>query len=1062
MDAMVVLRRVDPLAEEPLLLDAAQQQAVSYRGSLLRVLGAPGTGKTTVAVQLVAGRVHTRVTPAHRCLLLAASRLSAAAVRDRVTAAVAGTTTEPLARTHQAFGFAILRREAALAGEPAPRLITGPEQDAILRELLAGHAAGDRGAPAWPAEFAAALGTRGLRAELRDLLMRAVEHGQEAADLARMGRELDRPEWVAASAVLAEYDEVTALSRPGAYDPAWILTAAADRLEDDPAALSRLRADLDLVVVDDAQEMTYAAARLLQVVARTGVEVVLIGDPDSAVQTFRGADPRFLADGWRALGEGPTIVLPHGYRQPAPLAAVTTRVAGHIGALGGAHQRAPVPAGPEAVTANQPGGTAPALAAAAPVTVAVTRSLSQESALVARWLRQAHLFDRVPWSQMAVVVRGRARMQSLRRALAGAGVPVRLGDPSVPLRDEPAARALLDLARVVAQRHRDGQLLPEPDEVVDLLTSPIGGTDPVALRRLRRALRAEERGSGGTRTSDQLLPVALLDPQWSVALGPDGAGLRRLQRAVAAGQAALDAGTVAVDEVLWALWQGLGLAAGWRDAALAGGAVGERADRDLDAVVALFDAACGFVDRLPLAGVREFVDHVAGQEVAADTLVARAVRQDVVEILTPVSAAGRQWPLVAVCGVQDGQWPDLRLRGSLLGSEQLVDLLTARPTDPRAARAAVRYDETRLFHVAVSRASRAMLVTAVRSEDEQPSPYLDVVDPPVAGGPAGEDPREFTDVAPDLTLPAVVAQLRRRLVTAGGRDDEAARLLADLTARGVAGADPGRWWPLLAPTDDRPVVPDDRPVTVSPSQVDQVQRCAFQWLLTTRGGSRPGGGPQSLGTLIHDLAHDLGPVDEATYREELERRWPTLGLPRSWASTVQFELAVAMVGRLAGYLASLPTDGWQEVGTELGLSTEVGRAVITGRVDRLERRADTGALRVVDLKTGAHRPTAPELARHGQLGAYQVAVSEGAFAGESRDSAGAALVQLGKAAGRTGATIQSQPGLAQDPDPRWAHELVETAARTMSADRFAATVGTHCRGCPVRASCPVQPEGERL
>ena len=95
--------------------------------------------------------------------------------------------------------------------------------------------------------------------------MRAVEHGIEADRLAALGAEHDRPEWVAAAQVLREYDQVTAFSRPGAYDPAWILTAAADLLEDDPEALARVCADVRLVVVDDAQELTVrgrpAAAR---------------------------------------------------------------------------------------------------------------------------------------------------------------------------------------------------------------------------------------------------------------------------------------------------------------------------------------------------------------------------------------------------------------------------------------------------------------------------------------------------------------------------------------------------------------------------------------------------------------------------------------------------------------------------------------------------------------------------------------------------------------------------------------------------------------------------------
>ena len=264
------------------------------------MLGGPGTGKTTTAIEAVVARVESGEATPDQCLILTSSRVAAGSLRERVTARLGGTSTEPLARTHQALGFGILRQAAALRGDPTPRLLSGPEQDVILRELLAGHAEEGAG-PDWPERVHLALGTRGFRGELRDLLMRAVEHDLEPGDLVRLGREHDRPEWVAAAEVLAEYDEVTALSAPGAYDPAWILGAAADLLDEDPTALGRLVDGLSLVVVDDAQELTSAAARLLRTMASPGLDLILLGDPDSAVQTFRGADPRHLSDGWTQL-----------------------------------------------------------------------------------------------------------------------------------------------------------------------------------------------------------------------------------------------------------------------------------------------------------------------------------------------------------------------------------------------------------------------------------------------------------------------------------------------------------------------------------------------------------------------------------------------------------------------------------------------------------------------------------------------------------------------------------------------------------------------------------------
>ena len=468
--------------------------------------------------------------------------------------------------------------------------------------------------------------------------MRAVEHGLEAEDLASLGRTHGRPEWVAAAQVLAEYDQVTALSAPGAYDPAWILGAAADLLEDDPDALERIREGTRLVVVDDAQEMTAAAARLLGVVAGPGTEVVLLGDPDSAVQAFRGADPRYLASGWTALGEGPTLVLPTAYRLPQDVRAAVGRVAPKIGALGGGLQREAAP--------GRAGGR---------VDVHLLRAVSQEATLVAAELREAHLRAGLPWSDMAVIVRGQGRTATLRRVLMSSGVPVAGTATDLPVRDEVAVRPLLALLKVVLDLARGETEGVDAQVAVDTLLSPIGGADAVALRRLRRALRREELAGGGGRTSDELLAEALVHPDRLATIGAEAAPARRVARTIAAGVEAAEVrrdgtmvrweGGVSAESVLWAMWSATGLARAWQETALGGGPGAQRADRDLDAVVGLFDAAAKFVDRLPQAGPEEFLTHIQSQDIPGDTLVARSPAGESVTLLTPQAAAGRQWRL---------------------------------------------------------------------------------------------------------------------------------------------------------------------------------------------------------------------------------------------------------------------------------------------------------------------------------------------------------------------------------------------------------------------------------
>ena len=1083
---MLTLRRTPSLSAQAPILDEAQAAAVAYRAvayravvhrgvahpsaatqghdaGVLRVLGAPGTGKSSTAIEIVVDRVRRDEVAPDQCLVLTASRTAAADLRNRITARIGGTTTEPLARTHQALGFSILRQSAALRGDPSPRLLSGPEQDLILRELLAGHASGEGKAPRWPEEVHAALATRGFRTELRDLLMRAVERGLEADDLAALGVQHDRPVWVAAAQVLAEYDEVTAFSRPGSYDPAWILGAAADLLEDDPEARERLASSLRLIVVDDAQELTPAAARLLEVIHAPHIDLVLIGDPDAAVQTFRGADPSILGADHSRFGSGPTITLATSYRQPQALRDVTHRVTRRIGALGGGtHRELEHVAG---------GGRAE---------VRLLRATSQEAALIAAELRQAHLLGRMPWSDMAVIVRGQGRTSTLRRVLVAAGVPVSVPSAEVPVRDEVAVRPLLALLEVVLN-----VAMGQPDPIdtqtaVDAVLSPIGGADAVGLRRLRRALRRDELDSGGGRTSDELLALGLVAPNTLGMLGSEGAPARRVARAIAAGVKAArtvngsdtadgldcpDGGDgprwapgVTAEGVLWAIWDATALGESWRRVALGGGQSGARADRNLDAVVALFDVAAKYVDRLPQMGPRGFLEHVRGQDVAGDTLVARAPSDDTVSLLTPAGAAGRQWRFVVVAGVQEGVWPDLRLRGSLLGSERLVDVVTGRGQSLRAAQAAVRYDETRLFMVAVSRASERLLVTAVRSDDEQPSVYLDIVDPPEESD-DGDELRLFSEVPRPMTLGGLVAELRREVVVGKTASDRhtAARQLARLAAARVVGADPSSWWALTPLSDDRPLRAEGVSVSVSPSRIESFNECSLRWLLSACGGDGPSVGAANIGTLIHDIAAELGDVDEATMRAEVEARWGRLGLPAGWLSRRQLSEAEAMVARLALYFEESGAGGWERVGTELEMEVELGRARLKGRVDRLERDND-GGLRVVDLKTGSTKPSKGDLLRNAQLGAYQAAVEHGAFAEHGAVSAGAALLQIGKAAG-VKTTLQQQARLSGDDDPGWARTLVTDTAEGMAGRHFVAAIGQACTFCAVRSSCPVQPAG---
>jgi superfamily I DNA/RNA helicase len=1023
------------------VLDPAQSRILSLPdGSHLAVLGAPGTGKTTTIVELVAERVSRRSYATDEVLVLAADRRAATRLRDVLATRVAVPTSGPLARALTSFAFGIVVSGNALAGLPAPRLLTGGEQDAIIADLLAGDDEDGRSGD-WPSHLDREVrALPGFRGELRELMARAVESRVSAQLLAELGDRRMRPEWRAAGRFIGQYHDVIDSFRDQFYDSTELIHRATEIVESAGADGAGLGAfsHLRLLAVDDAEELSLAGAELLRAFARRGVAIVVAGDPDVASGGFRGASPDVVGRLPQVLGAvAESVVLDTSYRGTRELGDLYERIVSRVGtAAAGAQRRV----------------SRPDRSDASSILVTTPSSVAEQVAIVARELRERHVFGRVPWHDMAVVVRSRSQIAAIERGLAGLEVPTRVLAGGTALRDDPSVRAFVLASRIaIEERPLDA------GAAVDLLTSVLGGFDRVELRRLRAALRQREADLGGSRSADDLLVDAMHLPGSLAELDTrTGRKAQSLADSLRAASSAA-AGGASIEEILWGLWERSRLERTLVEASRGTGLAAEEADRVLDAIVALFAAARRAVERSPGDAPARFLDQITESDLPEDTLAPRAAASAVV-ITTPAGTVDRDFDTVVVCGLQENGWPNMRQRGTLLSSGALAEAAAGIDPTPADARTVVLHDELRLLARAVSRARNKLVVSAVSGEDATPSLFLPLFPAPTDG---------LVERHP-LSLRGLTARLRRDLVVALERGEHAAAeragvSLARLVHAEVDGASPDDWSGLLDVSTTAPLVSADETVRVSPSRVQAFQTCGLHWLIDELGGSTTTVA-SGLGTLLHEVAETTETTDAEEIWSAMSERWSELPFEADWQAGVEERKGRDLARRLAAYVAAFGSSGGAVVGKEVAFELPIdlegvadpaqgrntraqsrpARALLRGSIDRVEVLAD-GTVDIVDLKTGKHEATNDSgVVDNPQLGAYQLAFRDGAVPGvEGLDGAGAKLVVLSGTAKTRAFYEPRQAAFTAEQADAFRASIAGTAIE-MSGTEFLAHVSSHC------------------
>ena len=1020
----VPIARIDSVRQ--LVLQASQLGAVNLPAeAVATVIGSPGSGKTTCLKARFLHLVDKGAKP-EQVVVIAQTRDSANLYRDELALELQGATAGPIAKTLASLAFSVVVDRARKIKAPTPTLLSGSEQDAMLQEII-----NSQNPEIWPKQLDATVRSlTGFRTELRDLIAVAIEHGISPSKLAELAMVQNVPQWQAASVCYEQYLKMQNSVELQKYDSASLLREAAlivSKKEELPESINQIKT----LLIDDAQELTPAAAEFIFSLTQLGAGVCLFGDPDVATLSFRVANPKamiLLAEkiaGSKKVQSETIYLEPIHQVRPAELSLALAKVSSQIEVARAGRQRRGLTPSNKA----ELGGEG--------LVAKVFRSRTDELSYVAGVLRRRHLFDGVSWSNMAVVARSRPELDALALVLSSHSVPVRVSGSATALKSDHASGELLRLAQVC--------LSEEPITLAkaeQLLVSEVCGLDALGLLRLKRSLRKAHQDKD--ESTDELLLAAFSEPALiSLLRSPEARKAEKFIRLIDETRQLANEPDSTTEAVLWNLISGTSLMDRWVVASRGVSELSMQAGKNLDSVMTLFAAAARFTDRNPQSRPIDFVLDQLAREVPEDSLALNNYSGHFVSLLTPSGLIGRSFDTVVLPGLIEGIWPNLKPRSSLLGAQALDALAAGEIQNTSELTKSELSGELRMFNKALGSARARVLVTATDQEEEQISQFVTLVH--------GSIPEPENVIPRSLTLRSLAGDMRRELASGSGNSSELAMGLARLAAANVPGSDPASWYGLLPLSTEEPLSDLSKDlVTVRPSQLQSYLKCPLHWFLQTHGG-RSDSFSASLGTLVHEVLETTTSSDLSELQELTDSRWHSLEFEADWLEDLGKRRAAKMLANLANYLRQFEDQGSVVLAKEQNFRFEFDHVRVQGQVDRIEKY-ENGTIMIVDLKTGGVAPSEADTANNPQLALYQMALLEGGFAeiGKINEDqlAGAKLLIVGGEK----YTERPQPAMNESTSSNFKKMLIETT-EGMAKQVFVAQISNHCEAEREQGSC---------
>ncbi|MDQ4143438.1 MAG: ATP-dependent helicase [Actinomycetota bacterium] len=1006
--------------------DDDQLRVVEHDLGAMTALGGPGTGKSSVLEERFVRLALQEGCSPDRILFLVPNRAQKMALQDRLTRRLLfdegldALIEVPVYTWHGLANHLVSRHYDKLGYSEPPVLLTSPEHWGAVRQALTNP---DESVN-WGPNHRHLLNNRGFADEIVDFCIRAEQRVLREPELNALANA--RPEW--ADVIQFFKAHRRRMQMNARVDYPMLLNEATDLLANFDDVREALHARFVHVLVDDGQELALVQQRMLHFLTQFGVEgvsdasrsLVLAGDPDSAIETFRGAEPEWIDDFAKEFGPHESVTLSTCYRQGQAMGSQTTAF---IARNGDADHR------PAAFKGH------------AEIEVHAYQSLAAEVDSIARAIRLAHLEDKIPFEDMAILLTSpRSMLPPLERALDALEVPFSIAAPDRPLGREPIVRAFTDLATFAFEDE------PAPEKLVELLRSPLIDLEDATVRELERIARVKGAPLG---TLLEELPEDVdVDPE-AAAKVAELLELRDLLRSKKDAPA---------DQAFWVVWDRSRLCAALQERARR--SLSDPAHRDLDALVAFSRALGRFVERRRGHGTfQDYLGAIGRADFGSDPWLPPERSAGGVNVVSFHGAKGKEWSLVAVAGAVEGSIPKGRRATGLFDPYFLDETNVVQ----RARKNEM--EDRRVFYVALTRATKRCIVTTSPgpSRRGEPSRFIEEL---FGAFPEVEQPAE--DMRP-LTFAEAAARYRRVLAnTSAPASDRIAALAAlkeiNKLDPSCSAAQPGEWWwrwdwtageqPLrLQQQKDDDDLPLDK-LRTSYSRIGTYDNCGLQYLLSVVLGLDPESSHNmAFGSWVHKVfetieLEKITPTEAYALYDRLfdESVFPNKAIARQFHRDGQL-----MIMRYGKYLKP-----YEAVQAETKFTVELDGHRVTGRIDRIDRLGKN--LVISDYKTSSAAIGWDEARESLQLAIYYLAAKNDPQIAELGEPASMQLIYPKPPLVKGDVVRRNQK-------PEDAEKVLERLPGLMEgvlAEDFRPNPEADCTWCKFKPLCPLWSEGKEL